>query len=68
VWDPETVKMLTFERNKGSGFTETEAEVEGRQPGVGRCLDLVEKKDVGLSLHVTVIKSLIFLRSVGETK
>ena len=44
VWDPETVKRLTFERNKGSGFTETEGEAEGRQPDVGRCLDLVAKR------------------------
>ena len=67
MWDPETVKRLTFERNKGSGFIETEGEAERRQPDEGGVW-IWWKKDVGLSLRVTVIKSLILLRSVGETK
>lgn len=52
--------MLTF-GNKGSGFTETEAEVEGKATRCRRGVWIWWKKDVGLSLHVTVIKSLIFL-------
>ena len=35
MWDPETVKRLTFERDKGSGFIETEGEAERRQPDEG---------------------------------
>lgn len=67
MWDPETVKRVTFERNKGSGFIETEGEAERRQPDEGGVW-IWWKKDVRLSLRVTVIKSLILLRSVRETK
>ena len=67
MWDPETVKRVTFERNKGSGFIETEGEAERRQPDEGGVW-IWWKKEVRLSLRVTVIKSLILLRSVRETK